>query len=893
MKPFEVFISYSHADEWLKNELIQHLSALKRKQMIDVWHDRLIPAGSLLDADIDTHIHSADIILLLISPAFLGSDYCFTREYKTAADRHQRGEAVVIPVLLRDCDWDVGGLRDFRALPTDAIPVTRIAAAREESERRDAAWLDVINGLKDVIENLKKKLVPPAIDSSYLSSIFEVDFIRHPQAQPFNEEAIFIEPDLYFEQDKEQLTNLTQVIDRIVQRKAVIITGDDRSGKSVLAKKIQILLCERGVPTVLLKGDAISNVDIDGEIKKAISRQFGLSEFLNTNFTIVIDDFDECVLPDRVKEIIVRKIDRYARCIITSFSSAPTVLYTADDLPSPATFNINPFPNEKVLQLVRKWKSVGLPANRLPTDSDVLQTFEKIQIIFGQTEIEKSPYSVITFLELLDSASGNDIAISSYAACYDSLIQSRLVNTGQEWKSFDEYKNFLSLVAYTAYLENADGAISRAKFDECIDIFESQYLSSPLKLKQMATPIFMRETSEGYSFSEDYLWFFLCARYVAKRLSKDDHQKYVEFVSNCTKNIFQKTFANIVIYIAYFNDDNFVISSLLQTLDGLFSKADDWILSDKSKSMIMGLATSDKLAVEAKSDVDTNRVALLREKIADIIENAEHVVARYTLPFLDAYIADSEYIEEINHHEINGDSYIKSVNALLRIHSVVGQILSGRSGTYGADMVMDCITRMVKASGRYASLNHSIAALLMYDKEGSIEEVRRSFTGDNLTTDEKYQKVMRIFAFWSVYMSQAGLARYLSQAHSIRALEKLSEKMESEEARSGDGFIPFNFTSVLLVARLYSDGKLDKVGIEAAIQKYGEHSSLLGLIRVAVHIYSYYMPMSIQDKQWISSTLKIPLRRIEIQRQKASLSKRLFSLDQASVTIEANDVTAK
>ena len=152
---------------------------------------------------------------------------------------------------------------------------------------------------------------------------------------------------------------------------------------------------------------------------------------------------------------------------------------------------------------------------------------------------------------------------------------------------------------------------------------------------------------------------------------------------------------------------------------------------------------------------------------------------------------------------------------------------------------------------------------------------------------------MRIFAFWSVYMSQAGLARYLSQAHSIRALEKLSEKMESEEARSGDGFIPFNFTSVLLVARLYSDGKLDKVGIEAAIQKYGEHSSLLGLIRVAVHIYSYYMPMSIQDKQWISSTLKIPLRRIEIQRQKASLSKRLFSLDQASVTIEANDVTAK
>ena len=147
-----------------------------------------------------------------------------------------------------------------------------------------------------------------------------------------------------------------------------------------------------------------------------------------------------------------------------------------------------------------------------------------------------------------------------------------------------------------------------------------------------------------------------------------------------------------------------------------------------------------------------------------------------------------------------------------------------------------------------------------------------------LFLDEKYQKVMRIFAFWSVYMSQAGLARYLSQPHSIRALEKLANEYEKDEDAHG-GFIPFNFTSVLLIAKLYSEGRLDKPAIEAAIEKYGEHSSLLAIIRVTVHIYSYYMPMNIQDKQWISTNLKIPMRRIEIQRQKAGLTKRVLTID--------------
>jgi len=69
---------------------------------------------------------------------------------------------------------------------------------------------------------------------------------------------------------------------------------------------------------------------------------------------------------------------------------------------------------------------------------------------------------------------------------------------------------------------------------------------------------------------------------------------------------------------------------------------------------------------------------LLQEKIADIIDDAARVVARYTLPFLNTRIGDSTTIDNLEVvAAIDHDSYMKSVNALLRTHSVIGQILSG------------------------------------------------------------------------------------------------------------------------------------------------------------------------------------------------------------------------
>lgn len=120
-----VFFSYSHADEKLRDQLEKQLSMLKRQGIIETWHDRRIGAGQNIDRAIDAHINEDEIILLLVSSDFLASDYCYDIEMKRAIERHESGEAIVIPVILRACDWHGAPFGKLNATPPDGKPITQ------------------------------------------------------------------------------------------------------------------------------------------------------------------------------------------------------------------------------------------------------------------------------------------------------------------------------------------------------------------------------------------------------------------------------------------------------------------------------------------------------------------------------------------------------------------------------------------------------------------------------------------------------------------------------------------------------------------------------------------------------------------------------------------------
>lgn len=144
----EVFYSYSHKDEQLRDQLNAHLIVLKRQHVIDDWHDRRISAGQEWEGRIHEHVNSAKVILLLISSDFLASDYCYDIEMARALERHYSGEAIVIPVILRACDWTSAPFGKLQALPRNAEPVT-------SWQNIDEAFTGVAKGIREAINNLK------------------------------------------------------------------------------------------------------------------------------------------------------------------------------------------------------------------------------------------------------------------------------------------------------------------------------------------------------------------------------------------------------------------------------------------------------------------------------------------------------------------------------------------------------------------------------------------------------------------------------------------------------------------------------------------------------------------------------------------------------------------
>lgn len=142
--PASLFISYAREDETWADRLRAHIAPLRQVGLIKDWHDRRIMPGDTWQTAISQELDNAELILALVSPSFLDSDYIRGVEMACALERHARGDARVVPVILRAVDWEVTPLGVLQALPRDAKPIL-------SHRDRDQALRDVTRGLRRLL----------------------------------------------------------------------------------------------------------------------------------------------------------------------------------------------------------------------------------------------------------------------------------------------------------------------------------------------------------------------------------------------------------------------------------------------------------------------------------------------------------------------------------------------------------------------------------------------------------------------------------------------------------------------------------------------------------------------------------------------------------------------
>lgn len=293
----QVFFSYSHKDEDLRNELDTHLSTLKRQGLIEAWHDRQIQAGAEWASEIEGNLNVADVILLLVSANFIASDFCWGQELARALERHDNHDdpVRVIPIILKPVEgWTETPFARLQVLPTDGQPITQWGD-------RDSAYVDVARGIRQVVEAV-----------SEFKANFETNTRVTPAYEPREKSVDGIEDDL----ELDDLTGSVPLDSRfyierpptehdcyrtILKPAALIrIKAPRQMGKSSLLQRILYCAREKGYQTVCvsfqtLDDSSLSSLDTFLQwFCSCVSDRLGVEDRVETLWQGVRGSINKC-----------------------------------------------------------------------------------------------------------------------------------------------------------------------------------------------------------------------------------------------------------------------------------------------------------------------------------------------------------------------------------------------------------------------------------------------------------------------------------------------------------------------------------------------------------------------------------------------------------------------
>lgn len=162
-EPINVFIIYAREDKEIKQGLLRHLNPLKDSYNLSIWHDDHIDPGQEWKPSIESRLEKTDLFVMLVSADFMNSEFIHQVEFKFAIDRHKQNKAIVIPVIIDYCLWDIDitykeqtfNLKDLQVLPDEAKPIG-------EWKTPEQAYNNIAGGIRKVLLTIKEKPRQPA-----------------------------------------------------------------------------------------------------------------------------------------------------------------------------------------------------------------------------------------------------------------------------------------------------------------------------------------------------------------------------------------------------------------------------------------------------------------------------------------------------------------------------------------------------------------------------------------------------------------------------------------------------------------------------------------------------------------------------------------------------------
>ena len=656
----KLFYSYCHKDEEYRYELEKHLSILKDQGFLDEWHDRRISAGNHVQDEIEQHFNSSDIILLMMSPDFLFSEEC-KKEMNNALLRRSKEplSVTVVPVILRRCAWKDSAISNLLAVPRDGKPVSTWTD-------KDEAFVDIYEKLKEIIEKSRIR-----IRNEYLTEIDQVEFISQ-RKDDIKLGDIFVFPNIENAFGQGEIKRLGQLWEK---KNCAIVRGDDRSGRTVLCRKLFLEEHKKGSAVVMLSGsDIINRTNHNSIIEMKFHEQFnGPFRRWETNDRkiLIVDD-----LSRDVHLSFIEFAKSYFDHVLLTVSTDEYLVYFRDEecFADFEMLRLRSFGHAKQESLVKKWLSLhnGQAHERAITHGKIDAIEDRLNsIILHNRIVPRYPFYILSILQTFEGFMPQGLRITNYGHCYQALIIAQLVRARISETDVDSALNFLSHLSYHLFV--GGGSCTSSELRTYVKQYKTLFVvkDSTINRLRRDDSLILKNNDDGhYRFKYSFVYFFFLGMYFSENYDAHSHE-----IERLATDSYLNDNAYILTFAIHHTRDNDLIDTIL-------------------------LHTASAIDHVSPSRLDVSEMGLLEDALDEVPERImSETVEQGRRSERDARDRHESRDEHVIHERSEEEDF-NDVYRALKNMDIIGQVLKNKYGSLPREKISEMVEFVVDAGLR-------------------------------------------------------------------------------------------------------------------------------------------------------------------------------------------------
>lgn len=830
----KVFISYSHKDENFRNDLEDHLSMLQRKNVISVWHDRKILAGDDWKGEIDKNLDNADIILFLISPSFLASDYCYDIEVKQAMENKLAGKCQIISIIIRPCDWHGCDFSKFQAVPKDGLPISKW-------RDKDEAWLDATNGIKRHIAEFRavERATSVALKPSHSCVTQPTEnwltdteiTLSHRKVSKINLNDIFVIPDIeYQDTDKEESIKIESAHILLENNGQFLVSGEEQQGKTSLLKYCYREFLKSNRMPLYLDAATIQKSDVKQAISNPLTEQYeGLfvDDYLaSTDQVILIDNIDKISLNNKYRAIFLENINKaFAQVIITCHTTFSYVHNEIGALDHYKSVELLGFGHKKREELAKKWLSLGQEESISDTElyEQCDEAKARLNIIIKRNIVPPKPIYVLMLLQIFEANTQLKTELTSYGHCYQQLIYQTFENARIHSSDFEKYLNVLSELAWWILINDKNPN------DHSLDVFFEDYCNKFLPvnkkevLEKLVNHSILQVNDFKTGFKYPYIYYFFAGKKIAE--SYRDSEEVRGKVEDLLTLLHREDFANILIFITHHTKDSWVLTEIKKVLASLFGEHEAASL-EKSQLAFMDdfMKKIPELVIEQR-EIQNERDSH-NEKL-DVIER--------------------NYPSE---DELESVDVLADINKTFKGMEIAGQIIRNRHASLTTNSMINLATSGVDSGLRFLEYFIKISDAA---KNEIVKLIVKHLSDQPDLTDQEIERDAETAYMHLTYGVINGVLRKIASSIGSKEALLIYKKLEESSGTPAASLIRLSID-------LQFNKSLNIENVSSCEGKVRGNSVCMRILREMIIQHIYMFPVEYKEKQKLSSLLGITVR---------------------------------